>query len=94
MYGETLFNNRRGVNPLSRRHALSGPALHVLAKIQPRSFPTADQHLIVLIASLRKPTCCILQTYKPVPMAPLDRSFFNPDLHRKYGDVVGEAIKE
>ena len=59
-YGETLFNNRRGINPLSRRHALTGPLL--LTDIQPRSFPTANQHLIVLLNSFRKPTRCALQT--------------------------------
>ena len=91
-YGETLFNNRRGVSPLSRRQALTGPVL--LANIQARSFSTANQHLIVLLNSFRKQLVAHYERYKPKPKAPQNRSFFNPDLHRGYGDVVEEAKKE
>ena len=91
-YGETLFNNRRGINRLSRRHALTGPLL--LTDIQPRSFPTANQHLIVLLNSFRNQLVAHYKRYKPKPKAPQNRSFFNPDLHREYGDVVEEAKKE
>jgi hypothetical protein len=87
-YGETLFNNR--VNPLSRRHALTGPDL--LANIEPLSFPMAVQHLIVLLDVFRDQLVAHYKLYKP--KASQDRSFFNPDLHRKFGDLVEEAMKE
>jgi hypothetical protein len=86
-FGETLFNNR--VN-LSRRHALIGPTL--LANIVPLSFPKAVQHLIVLLNSFRVQLVAHYTLYKP--KASQDRSFFNPDLHRKFADVVEEAMKE
>ena len=91
-YGETLFNNRRGINRLSRRHALTGPLL--LTDIQPRSFPTAYQHLIVLLNSFRNQLVAHYKRYKPKPKAPQDSSFFNPNLHREFGDRLEVARRE
>ena len=84
-FGETLFNNR--VNPLSRRHALTGPVL--LANIEPRSFPVAVQHLILLLDVFRDQLVTHYKLYKSQ-----DQSFFIPDLHCKFDGIVEEALKE
>ena len=89
-YGETLFNNR--VNSLSRRRALTGSDL--LFNIEPLSFPRAIQPIILLLDMFRDQLVAHYERYKPKPNAPQNRSFFNPDLHREYGDVVEEAKKE
>ena len=88
-YGGTLFNNRD--DPLSRRRAVLGSDL--LSKIQPRSFPEAVQHLIVLLHLFREQLVAHYKLYKPT-MTSQDLSFFNPDLHCKYDDLVKEAVKE
>ena len=90
-YGKTLFNNHVDPRSHSRRHALTG--LDILVKIQPLSFPKAVQHLILLLDLFREQLVGHYILYKP-SMTSQDRSFFNPDLHRKYGDLVEKAIKK
>ena len=87
-YSETLFNNRD--NHISRRRALIGP--DILVNIEPRSFVVAIQHLIVLLDSFRDQLFTNYTRYKPTPSQ--DRSFFNPDLHRQFANLVEAAIEE
>ena len=92
-YGETLFNNRRGINPLSRRHALTDSAL--LANIQPLFFLKAHQYFIVLLNLFRKQLVEHYKKYNPMPIASQDWSFFNSGhLHGEYGNTIKKAIKE
>jgi hypothetical protein len=86
-YGETIFNCD---NHVSRRRALIGP--DILANIRPRSFVVAIQHLVVLLNSFRDQLFTNYTRYKPTPSQ--DRSFFNPDLHRKFANLVEEAFNE
>ena len=88
-FGWTLFNN--GIDPISRRRTVLGS--YLLAKIQPLSFPKAVQHLIVLLHLFREQLVAHYELYKPT-MTSQDLSFFNPDIHRKYGDLVEKAIKK
>ena len=88
-YGEILFNNRN--NTLSRRHALTGP--DILAKVDPLSFPMAVQRFILFLDLFREQLVAHYKLYKP-SITSQDRSFFNPDVHRKYGDLVEKAIKK
>ena len=86
-YGGTLFNS--DIDLHSRRNALTGPALVV--NIDPPSFPKAVQRLMVLLESFRDQLVKYYEIYKP--MASQDRSFFNPDLYRKFGDIFEGAKK-
>ena len=88
-FGGTLFNNR--IDPLSRRRALISTAL--LVNIQPGSFPTAIQHFILLLDLFREQLVVHYKDYRP-SMTSQDWSFFNPNLHRKYCDLVEVTIKE
>ena len=88
-FGGTLFNNR--IDPLSRRRAVIGSTL--LANIQPLSFPKAVQYLVVLLNLFRKQLVAHYTDYKPT-MTSQDWSFFNPDLHRQYGDLVKKTITD
>jgi hypothetical protein len=47
---------------------------------------------MVLLDVVRDQLVAHYKDYKA--MASQDRSFFNPDLHRKFADLVEEAIKE
>ena len=85
-FSETLFNNR--IDPLDRRKALTGSTL--LGSIRPLSFSLAVQQLTVLLDVFRDELVTYYGIYKP--MVSQDRSFFNPDLHRKFGDVVETAM--
>ena len=87
-FGQTLFNSP--IDPLSRRYALTSQDL--LANVEPQFFPHAVQHLIILLEEFRVQLVTYYESYKP--MASQDRSFFIPDLHRKFGDVVEETLKE
>ena len=82
-----LFNN--DIDLHSRRNALTGPALVV--NIDPPSFPKAVQRLMVLLESFRDQLAEYYEIYKP--MASQDRSFFSPDLYRKFGDIFEGAKK-
>ena len=86
-FGETLFNNR---DTLSRRHALTGSAL--LANTKPASFPQAVQYFIVMLNMFRGHLVTYYESYKPKESQ--DRSFFVPDVHRKFGDVFGNVMKK
>jgi hypothetical protein len=88
VYGETLFNNH--IDSRSRRRALTGQAL--LTDIQPRFFPEAVQYLILLLDVFRDELTKYYGIYKP--MASQDRSFFNSDLYRKFGDIFEDVMKE
>ena len=88
-YGQNLFNNR--VNTLSRRHALTGPDL--LANVEPLSFSVAVQHLTLFLDFFRDQLVENYKLYKP-KMSSEDWSFFNPDLHRQYGDLVKKTITD
>ena len=85
---ETLFNNP--IDTHSRRRALMGA--DIVHNCMPRAFPKAVQHLILLLDMFRVELVTYYQIYKP--MASQDRSFFNPDLHRKFGDMFEDATKE
>ena len=87
-YGETLFNDR--FDPLSRRRALTGT--NVLGNIEPEFFSNAVQHLIFLLDEFRVGLFKYYRSYNPT--ASQDRSFFNPDLHRKFSDVIEEAMED
>ena len=86
-YGETLFNS---FDPHSRRRALTGPA--ILANINPGYFPVAVQHFILLLDLFRDQLVTYYSIYNPT--ASQDRSFFIPDLHCKFSDIVEDAKKE
>ena len=86
-FGETLFNNRS--NQLSRRRALIGPDL--LAKSNPVSFPEPVKHLIIMLGEFRKHLVTYYESYKPKELQ--DLSFFIPDVHRKFGHVLENAMK-
>ena len=87
-YSETLFNNRD--NHISRRRALTGPAL--LTSIQPQSFVVSIQYFVNLLDDFRDQLFMNYKLYKPTPTQ--NRSFFNPDLHRKFANLVDAAIDE
>ena len=87
-FGETLFSRFNVL--ISRRRALTSLAL--LANIEPRSFPFALQHLILLLDNFRDQLVTFYKLYKP--MASQDQSFFNPDLFCKFSDIVEDAMKE
>ena len=87
-YGETLFNNP--IDPLSRPRALTTADL--LTSIDPLSFPGALPNFVVLLDRFRDELMKYYKIYKPT--ASQDRSFFNPDLHRKFGDIVEKAKKK
>ena len=86
-YSENLFNNR--IDPLDRRKALTSSTL--LGSIHPRSFSWAVKELTALLDVFRDELVTYYEIYKP--MVSQDRSFFIPDLHRKFGDVVETAMK-
>ena len=90
-YGETLFNNRRGINPLSRRHALTGPDL--LANIDPFSFSIGIQHFILLLDLFRDQLVVHYKKYKPTTTSQ-DLSFFYPEVHPKFAGIVDKIMKE
>ena len=90
-YGETLFNNRRGDNPLSRRHALTDTAL--LATIKPRSFPIGVQHFILLLDLFRDQLVVQYGKYKPTTTSQ-DLSFFYPEVHLIFAGIVDKIMKE
>ena len=90
-YGETLFNNRRGDNPLSRRHALTDTAL--LANIKPRSFPIGVQHFILLLDLFRDQLVVQYGKYKPTTTSQ-DLSFFYPEVHLIFAGIVDKIMKE
>jgi Fungal protein kinase len=87
-FSETLFNNRS--DPLSRRHALTGSTL--LANTKPHSFPDGVKYLIIILEMFRELLVAYYKRYKPKESQ--DRSFFNPNVHRKFGDVLQDAMKE
>ena len=88
-FGGTLFNNRD--DPLSRRRAVFGSDL--LAEIESLSFPKAVQAVILLLHLFREQLVAHYELYKPAKTSQ-DLSFFNPDIHRKYGDLVEKTIKK
>ena len=88
-FGWTLFNN--GIDPISRRRTVLKSDL--LVKIHPRSFPKTFQPLIVLLHLFREQLVAHYSLYKPT-MTSQDLSFFNPGIHRKYGDLVKRAINK
>ena len=90
-YGETLFNNRRGDNPLSRRHALTSAVL--LANIKPRSFCIGVQHLILLLDLFRDQLVVHYKKYKPTTTSQ-DLSFFYPEVHLIFAGIVDKIMKE
>ena len=90
-YGETLFNNCRGINPLSRRHALTGPDL--LANIDPFSFSIGIQHFILLLDLFRDQLVVHYKKYKPTTTSQ-DLSFFYPEVHPKFAGIVDKIMKE
>ena len=86
-FGGTLFNC---FDPHSRRRALTGSTL--LADTKPPSFPRAVQHLILALDVFREQLVTYYESYKL--KASQDRSFFISDMHRKFGDVLEDAMKE
>ena len=82
--GETVFHYRN-----SRRQALVGSTL--FPSLEPLCFPRAVQYLIVALHTFRSQLVTYYEIYKPKEFQ--DRSFFNPDVHRKFGDVLEKAMK-
>ena len=87
-FSGTLFNNR--IDCASRRLTLFGSAL--LSNSKPLFFPLVVQHFIFALDVFRDQLVAYYKLYKP--KASQDRSFFIPDVHRKFGDVFEDAMKE
>ena len=87
-FSETLFNNR--IDPDSRHDALIGSAL--LANTKPAHFSEAVQQLILMLDLFREELIAYYERYKPKKSQ--DPSFFIPDVHRKFGHVFEDAMKE
>ena len=87
-FGKTLFNNRE--NPLNRRYALVRSTL--LSNTKPKSFPMGIQHFTVILNKFRILLVTYYKTYEP--NGSQDQSFFIPDVYRKFGDILDDAVKE
>jgi hypothetical protein len=87
-YSQTLFNNH--TDPLRRRFALADD-LVLLANTFPHSFPRAVQYLFVVLNKFRAQLVTYYETYKPSGIP--NWSFFTPDVHRGFADIVERGIK-
>ena len=86
-FSQTLFNNR---TDSLRRSALTGKSV-LLANANPRHFPSPMQRLLLMLDNFRVQLITYYITYKPSETR--DRSFFTPDVHREFADIVEQGIK-
>ena len=89
----TLFNNRSDalfrIDPAGRRRALIGSAL--FPDVEPLSFPRAVQYFIVALDMFRIQLVTYYKSYEPGKSQL--RTFFIPDVHREFGDVIEKALR-
>ena len=85
--GETLFNNRS--DPFSRRHVLTGSTL--VDNIIPHSFPESVKYLVVILGEFKLQLVNYYESYKP--KGTQNRSFFIPDVYRKFIDILKVAVE-
>ena len=84
MAAQSLFNN--GANLSNRHQALISQ--DILTTSNPRSFPKAVQHLVVVAHRFRAQLVEYYKNYKPH-----DRSFFTPDIHCQCGELFERAME-
>lgn len=87
-FSETLFNNH--MNSSSRRQALTGSTL--IASTKPQFFAESVMYLIVILNAFRVQLVTYYGSYKPKESQ--DRTFFIPDVHRKFGDVIEGTMEK
>ena len=85
-FSQTLFNNR---TDSLRRSVLTGKSA-LLANAKPQDSPPPVFPLFVVLSEFRAQLVTYYESYQP--REPRDRSFFTPDVHREFANIVEHNI--
>jgi hypothetical protein len=85
-FSQTLFNNPTDSH---RRSVLTGKS--ALLNTKPQNFPPPVFPFFLVLSEFRAQLLTYYKSYQP--REPRDRSFFTPDLHRGFADIVERGLE-